>query len=78
MQIDNNQLLMEKEGERFGIPVIYFTELLGLALGHTAESLGMTSHRVDVEPFLKKWAASRARAQAPGIEEGINQPGALG
>src|SRR3972149_2750588 len=28
LQFDNNQYLMEKEGERFGIPVLYFTDIL--------------------------------------------------
>jgi CoB--CoM heterodisulfide reductase subunit B len=54
-QFDNNQHLMEKDGEKFGIPVIYLTELLGLAMGLGYEELGLKSHRVDVGPFLEKW-----------------------
>jgi heterodisulfide reductase subunit B len=79
LQFDNNQFLMEKEGERFGIPVIYFTELLGLALGHGAEALGMGSHRVSVEPFLKKWESLRARPDyGKMIEEDLSAEGVLG
>ncbi len=52
LQFDNNQYLMEREGEKFGVPVIYLTELLGLAMGFKSEELGITSHRVDVTPFL--------------------------
>lgn len=57
LQFDNNQNLMEKDGEKFGIPVIYFTELLGLAMGLKPDELGLASHRVSVEPFLEKWNA---------------------
>jgi CoB--CoM heterodisulfide reductase subunit B len=79
LQFDNNQFLMEKEGERFGIPVIYFTELLGLALGFSAEELGMSNHRIDCAPFLKKWEELSAKpAVAKGIEEGLTGPNALG
>ena len=55
LQFDNNQFLMEKDGESFGVPVIYFTELMGLAMGYSAEELAVKSHRVDVTPFLEKW-----------------------
>ncbi|MBI5286641.1 MAG: hypothetical protein HY878_03520 [Deltaproteobacteria bacterium] len=57
LQYDNNQFLMEKEGEGFGIPVLYFTEMLALAMGHKPEELGLDNHRVDVQPFLDKWEA---------------------
>jgi len=77
-QFDNNQYLMIKEGERIYTPVIYFTELLGLALGLTPEELGMGGHRVDVAPFLEKWEIQLAK-NAPNqeIEEELNTPGAL-
>lgn len=77
LQFDNNQFLMEKEGEKLGIPVIYFTELLGLALGHTAEELGMTSHRVDCAPFLNKWEALSKKAIAATMNEALNADGGL-
>jgi heterodisulfide reductase subunit B len=79
LQFDNNQFLMEKEGERFGIPIIYFTELLGLALGFSAEELGMNNHRIDCAPFIKRWDELSARpAVSKGIEEGLTGPNALG
>lgn len=79
LQFDNNQFLMEKEGEKFGIPVIYYTELLGLALAHSPEELGMNLHRVDTEPFIRKWESLRARTSGPSsIEEGLNAEGMLG
>lgn len=77
LQFDNNQYLMEKEGEKLGVPVIYFTELLGLALGHTPEELGITAHRVDCAPFLKKWAECSGLAAANTMEDELNAQGAL-
>ena len=77
LQFDNNQFLMEKEGEKFGIPIIYFTELLGLALGYTAEELGMSSHRVDVSPFLEKWKRLQFAAGSSTIDEALGAVGAL-
>src|SRR3972149_967993 len=79
LQFDNNQFLMEKEGERLGIPIIYFTELMGLALGYSAEELGITSHRIDCSPFLAKWEELSSRpAPSEGIEAGLNGPNVLG
>ena len=66
---------MEKEGEKFGIPVIYFTELLGLAMGYKPEELGMDLHRVDCTPFVKKWESLSARPpKEDAIEDGLNAP----
>ncbi|MFQ5441601.1 MAG: CoB--CoM heterodisulfide reductase iron-sulfur subunit B family protein [Thermodesulfobacteriota bacterium] len=77
LQFDNNQFLMIREGERIGTPVLYFTELLGLALGRGAEELGINSHRVDVTPFLKKWAEISEKEGGVELEDEINLPGAL-
>lgn len=75
LQFDNNQFLMQREGEKLGIPVLYFTELLGLAMGYSAEELGMTNHRVDVEPFLEKWERlSRTEETEREVFEDLNAP----
>jgi len=39
-------------GEKFDIPVFYFTQLIGLALGCEQKELGLDKHIVDVEPHL--------------------------
>ncbi|OGP13709.1 MAG: hypothetical protein A2054_01975 [Deltaproteobacteria bacterium GWA2_55_10] len=79
LQFDNNQFLMEKEGEKLGIPIIYFTELLGLSLGYSAEELGITNHRIDCSPFLAKWEELSSRpAPSVGIEAGLTGPNVLG
>jgi heterodisulfide reductase subunit B len=36
----------ERYGERFGLPVYYLTDLVGLALGISAEELGIDRHFV--------------------------------
>jgi len=78
LQFDNNQFLMAKEGEKLSTPVLYFTELLGLALGHSPEELGIDKHRVDCTPFLEKWASLREKPpREKGLEEALNLPGAL-
>lgn len=55
MQYDTQQMLMQRDGENIHVPVLYYTELLGLALGISPLDLGLSAHRVDVTPFLEKW-----------------------
>jgi heterodisulfide reductase subunit B len=45
------------------VPVLYLTELVGLALGIAPEQLGMERHFVDTRPLLDEIAA-RARREA--------------
>ena len=79
LQFDNNQFLLEKDGEKYSIPVIYFTELLGLAMGYSVEELGLNSHRVDVTPFIEKWRSiTEANDEEIIIEEGLNASGIFG
>src|SRR5660398_214963 len=60
-QFDLNQAALlrrrqkEGAGEDVGIPVLYYSELVALAMGRDPEDLGLYLHRVDVSPFLKKW-----------------------
>jgi heterodisulfide reductase subunit C len=60
MQFDNVQALLIRAGEALGVPVLYYPELLGLALGLDPGEMGLTRHRVDAAPFLEKWEAKRA------------------
>jgi CoB--CoM heterodisulfide reductase subunit B len=60
MQYDHMQALLQRAGEPLGVPVFYYPELLGLALGLRPEELGLDRHRVDAGPFLEKWEARRA------------------
>jgi heterodisulfide reductase subunit B len=60
MQYDNMQFALQRAGENLGMPVLYYPELLGLAMGLEPGELGIERHRVGVEPFLGKWEERRA------------------
>lgn len=60
MQYDTVQSLLVRQGEALNLPVFYYPELLGLALGLDPEEMGLSRHRVEVAPFLEKWRERRA------------------
>ncbi len=43
----------KKYGTKFNLPVIYFTQLIGLAMGIPGHKLGLDKHFVDPKPLLK-------------------------
>jgi heterodisulfide reductase subunit B len=49
--IDNQQKLMTKQ---FKLPVLYFTQLLGLAFGVDEKILNLDNHFIDPKPLLKQ------------------------
>ena len=62
MQFDQRQALLVRRGERLGLPVFTYAQLLGLALGFSGTEMGLSAHRVDTAPFLAAWG-SRAQAE---------------
>ena len=67
-QFDTIQLVLQREIDGFNVPVFYYTELLGLALGIPAGEMGLDMHRADVTPFLDRWAEmERERALVPDV-----------
>jgi heterodisulfide reductase subunit B len=53
--IDNRQReTLQKYPEFKGLPVLYFTQLLALALGVTEDGLGLDLHYVDPKPLLRE------------------------
>ncbi|MFH1312971.1 MAG: CoB--CoM heterodisulfide reductase iron-sulfur subunit B family protein [Candidatus Eisenbacteria bacterium] len=53
--LDLRQRNIEKYlGVDLEVPVIYFTQLLGLAFGYSARELGLGKHAIDPVPVLKK------------------------
>jgi len=54
LQFDLMQQSIEREfGEPVELPVFYLTEFVGLALGLTASTLGLSFHRVDALPLVR-------------------------
>ena len=52
---DKQQILIsEAEGKNFEIPVLYYPQLLGLALGIEPDELGFDLNATSVEKLLKK------------------------
>ncbi len=56
LQFEVSQAQLNKElGEKkYQIPVIYYTQLLGLAMGIEPDELGLHKHVVSTQPFLDK------------------------
>ncbi len=46
----------EKFATNFNVPIFYFTELMGLAMGVEAKDLGVLKHLTETEDFLKERA----------------------
>lgn len=44
----------EKFGENLNMPVLYYQQLLGIAMGFPIKELGFEYHQVDVTPVIKK------------------------
>ncbi len=61
-QFDQGQMLLNRAGEKFSIPVLYYTELLGLALGLSAQELALDRHRIPVDSLLARLAQKESEA----------------
>lgn len=54
LALDAKQINIEKAcNERIGMPVLYFTQLIGLAFGITPKKLGLDKNIVSAEKLLK-------------------------
>ena len=55
LMLDANQPLLEKKfGEEINLPILYVTQMAGLALGLAPEELGMEMNSVSTRPVLEK------------------------
>ncbi len=52
--LDTRQTLFHAGGEEPGMPVLYYTQLIGLALGLACETLGLDAHHIDPLPLLQR------------------------
>jgi heterodisulfide reductase subunit B len=55
LQFDIGQVQVNKQfGTDYQIPVLYYSQLLGLAQGFTPKQMGLHTHYISTEPFLEK------------------------
>lgn len=55
LQFDRGQVEIEHIfGVKFNLPVLYYTQLLGLAMGHDPRELGMHKQNIPTDPVLEK------------------------
>ena len=55
LQFDFGQMQVNKQfGTDFQIPVLYYTQLLGLAQGFTPKQMGLDKHIIPTDSFLEK------------------------
>ena len=61
--LDGRQAEIERRYDAsYGLPVFYFTQLMGLAFGIPADRLGLQRHFVGAEPLLSSAGATPVRA----------------
>lgn len=48
------QELNKDQGTNYNLPVVYYTQLLAIALGISPLNMGFESHNTSVQPFLDK------------------------
>ncbi len=55
LQFDGGQVeIAKKGGKDYGIPVLHYTQLLALAMGYSAEDVGLSQNAVVSEEFMDK------------------------
>lgn len=64
-----------KLGRKFGIPVFYFTQLMGLAMGISGEDLGIAKHFVDAQSVI---GSGKKEVVAAGSKAAASDAGTAG
>ncbi|MGQ9524129.1 MAG: heterodisulfide reductase-related iron-sulfur binding cluster [Armatimonadota bacterium] len=69
MQYDVGQFQMLRKGEQLGVPVLFYTELLNLAMGVQPEEVGLDMHKVDCTPFTQFLSSQTSpQPDLPGLD----------
>jgi len=61
LQYDAGQAELAKAGEVFSIPVVHYSQLLGLALGYTPEEIGLHLNAIINQKFEEKIAVAQKK-----------------
>ncbi|MBN1289701.1 MAG: 4Fe-4S dicluster domain-containing protein, partial [Actinobacteria bacterium] len=59
-QFETQQGVIQRQIEDMNIPVFYYTELLGLALGLDPGEMGLGMHRINTQRFFDRWKEEEA------------------
>ncbi|MCE8423121.1 MAG: CoB--CoM heterodisulfide reductase subunit B [Candidatus Methanoperedens sp.] len=59
LQYDSGQVELARSGAVYDIPVVHYTQLLGLALGYSPEDVGLHLNKIKSKPFLEKIARTQ-------------------
>lgn len=51
--LDSRQADLNEEGGNYHIPILYFTQLIGLAMGISPKNLALEGHLVETDPVLE-------------------------
>jgi heterodisulfide reductase subunit B len=57
--------ILKRLGIKERVPTVYFTQLMGLCLGYSADELGLGKIMIDTSPLLRKIEEGRAQVAAP-------------
>ncbi|MBI2865481.1 MAG: 4Fe-4S dicluster domain-containing protein [Chloroflexi bacterium] len=72
IQYDFRQVVMRRRGDAIQMPVLYYSELLGLAMGIDRAELGLDQHKTEVAPFFEIWEKRKKKRVA--LEEIFDLP----
>ncbi len=69
LQYDGGQVELAKAGKVYNLPVIHYSQLLGLAFGYTPEEVGLRLNTIINPEFEEKIALIQKRNSSPGSKE---------
>jgi heterodisulfide reductase subunit B len=61
------EMAEQRKRKKYGIPIIYISQLVGLAQGKDYHSLGLDKHMVSTESFVKRIPSSDFTSTASAI-----------
>ncbi|HME45101.1 MAG TPA: CoB--CoM heterodisulfide reductase iron-sulfur subunit B family protein [Syntrophorhabdales bacterium] len=65
-------------GSSFSIPILYFSEVLGLAFGYTPEELGLDKHIVSTDALIRSRRSKEAEETVSTVKEKVKKSAAQG